>query len=615
MTRSFLFHDPRHQGGPRVLFLVFVFLWIAANIVLRWLNWPLFHGHGAYGWPQPSVTELMLLVSVSVAPAALLLLLLGWAVRRLQTALALMVMAGVVWGLLLVVELDMSWYAMAKSHITWRDVHMFLTEPWEEHFGIRAADIARFTLLMAVHAVVLALAAWVAWRWGGRMAVGGRHGARLVGLGALVLLFSGQAAALWRAEEGDRDQWVSVMDANPLAPGMWRALADSPWLRDPALDTVEAALAGRAPELSLAASASPRTPEVSRDLLLLVVEGWNWRLFDEHTMPFTWALRSRCRYSAEHYATGNSTHYGVLGLLFGDVPYFYRGPETEGVSGSPFVDALNAAGYRTGRIGADLTLHRNLGFYLDNFSEPAVEEPDDWKNLDTAVAALARPGGDFVYLHYGKTHFPYRHDPRFTVFEPEVPEDFDYFSSRLQGLREAVVNRYRNTLRELDAWIERLFEHLPEETVVVITGDHGEEMFEFGRLGHSSALNEAQTRTPWLLCGAGVEVGEWSAVTSHADVMPTLFATLGMAQPAGVRLGRDLWHRPAGSAVIAFNNHTRPPRRFRVVGDGAWLELKAHDGGLRVWRVGPSSEAVLAAAPLLDGAAALRRLWAAAQRR
>ncbi len=610
MTRSFLFHDPRRQGGPRVLFLVFVFLWLAANIVLRWLNWPLFHGHGAYGWPQPTLFELAVLVLVSVAPAALLLLLLGWAVRRLHTVRALTVTAVVVWILLLVVELDMSWYALGKSHITWRDVHMFLTEPWEEHFGIHAADIARFALLMTVHAGVLSLAAWVAWRWGGRMAFGGRHGARLVGLGALVLLFSGQAAALWRAEGGDRDQWVSVVHANPLAPGLWRVLADSSWLRDPALDAVEAALAERDGELP-AAVAQGQVSAGMGDLLLLVVEGWNWRLFDEHTMPFTWGLKDRCRYAGHHYATGNSTHYGVLGLLFGDVPYFYRGPQTEGVSGSPFVDALNAAGYRTQRIGADLTLHRNLGFYLDNFSEPAVEESDDWKNLDTALAALARSGGDFVYLHYGKTHFPYRHDPRYTVFEPEVPENFDYFSSRLQGLREAVVNRYRNTLRELDAWIERLFQHLPEETLVVIVGDHGEEMFEFGRLGHSSALNEAQTRTPWLLCGAGVERGVWGGVSSHADVMPTVFATLGMAQPAGARLGRDLWHRPAGSAVIAFNNHTRPPVRFRVVGEGSWLELKVQDGGLRVWRVGPSSEAVLAEAPLLDGAAALRRLWSA----
>ncbi len=597
-------HDPGAQH-PLHLFLILTFLWLAANIVLRWINWPLFHGHGAYGWPQPPWWKLVLLVAASIAPAGLLTWLLGAALHRLRTPRSLIIAWAVLCLLVLVVELDMSWYAMAKTHITGRDVHMFLTESWSEHFGIRPGDVLRFAALMGVHALALGVAAWGAWRWHRRIALPWRPLVRGGLFLSLALLLVGQVAALVNAADGDKDQWVSVVQANPLAPGLWHVAAESDWMRDAALDELEARLTGDAP-------LPPPPPPVGlapgADLLLVTVEGWNFNQFNARTMPFTWAHKDRCRYAERHFATGNATHYGVLGLLFGSPPYFYRGPETEGISGSPFVTALNAAGYRTRRIGADLSIHRNLGLYLENFSEPAIEQPDDDKNLEAALEALRRPGKDFVYLHYLKTHFPYRHAPEFTVFTPEVPDSFDYFTPDLDRYREAVVNRYRNTLRELDAWLEHLFESLPPGTVVAVTGDHSEEMFENGRLGHSSALNEAQTRTPMLLCGPGVTPGVWQATTSHADVFPTLFSALGLPQPPGERLGRDLWQQPAGAAAIAFNNHTRRPQRYRVVGESAWVELRLKDDHLRPWRVDPSVQAVEAEAPLMDLAARLVHL-------
>ncbi len=590
---------------PLALFLTLAFLWLGANIVLRWVNWPLFHGHGVYGWPQPPWWELAFLVAANIAPAALLAILVGAALRRVAPSRSLVIAWAVLFLLILVVELDMSWYAMAKTHITWRDVHMFLTEPWSEHFGIRPRDVLRFAALMGVHALTLGAATWVAWRWHRRIALPWRPLVRGGLFLSLALLMVGQVAALVNAADGDKDQWVSVVQANPLAPGWWHVAAESDWMRDAALDELEARLAGDAP-------LPPPPPPVGlapgADLLLVTVEGWNHNQFNARTMPFTWAQKDRCRYAERHFSTGNATHYGVLGLLFGSPPYFYRGPETEGVTGSPFVTALDGAGYRTRRIGADLTIHRNLGLYLENFSEPPLEQPDDDKNLEAALQALRRPGKDFVYLHYLKTHFPYRHAPEFTVFTPEVPESFDYFTPDLDRYREAVVNRYRNTLRELDAWLERLFESVPAGTVVAITGDHGEEMFENGRLGHSSALNEAQTRTPLLVCGPGVTPGVWETTTSHADIFPTLFSALGLPQPPGERLGRDLWQRPGGAAVTAFNNHTRQPRRYRVVGEAAWVELRPKDGRLRPWRADPSVQAVREEAPLMEMTAHLVRL-------
>src|SRR5207253_9104583 len=64
-------------------------------------------------------------------------------------------------------------------------------------------------------------------------------------------------------------------------------------------------------------------------------------------------------------------------------------------------------------------------------------------------------------------------------------------------------------------------------TIVIITGDHGEEFFQQGRLGHCSSLNIHQTMTPCLVFIPGVEAADITFVTSHADIMPTIADALG----------------------------------------------------------------------------------------
>src|SRR6202011_3233654 len=112
----------------------------------------------------------------------------------------------------------------------------------------------------------------------------------------------------------------------------------------------------------------------------------------------------------------------------------------------------------------------------------------------------------FLLLFYYNTHWPYLHPPACALYQPEVPADFDFTTWNLLDYREGIENRYRNALGEFDAWLQDILKGIDlENTIVVVTGDHGEEMFETGRLGHASTLNEAQTHTPCLIHVPGVE--------------------------------------------------------------------------------------------------------------
>jgi uncharacterized protein len=61
----------------------------------------------------------------------------------------------------------------------------------------------------------------------------------------------------------------------------------------------------------------------------------------------------------------------------------------------------------------------------------------------------------------------------------------------------------------------------------VFTGDHGEEFREKGHVGHGSAVTSEQIHVPLVLLGDDVPRGRFDVVTSHVDVVPTLFSLLG----------------------------------------------------------------------------------------
>ena len=80
----------------------------------------------------------------------------------------------------------------------------------------------------------------------------------------------------------------------------------------------------------------------------------------------------------------------------------------------------------------------------------------------------------------------------------------------------------------MDDWYKKILEKVDlDNTIVIITGDHGEEFFDQGRLGHCSSLNIHQTMTPCLVYIPGVEGADVTFVTSNADIMPTIADALG----------------------------------------------------------------------------------------
>lgn len=116
-----------------------------------------------------------------------------------------------------------------------------------------------------------------------------------------------------------------------------------------------------------------------------------------------------------------------------------------------------------------------------------------------------------------------------------------------------VVNRYLNCLREEDRQLGRLLDalrarKLADDTLVVITGDHGEGFnWPHLSLGHGFRIYQENVNVPCVFWNPRLfSPGQRLAtVGSHIDLAPTITDILGFA-PAGTWQGHSLFdpHRP-----------------------------------------------------------------------
>ena len=68
-------------------------------------------------------------------------------------------------------------------------------------------------------------------------------------------------------------------------------------------------------------------------------------------------------------------------------------------------------------------------------------------------------------------------------------------------------------------------------TLVFITGDHGEEFGELGLFGHDSAFHRYQTQTLMVAHIPGTPPQRIQRLTSHIDVPPTILTYMGVENP------------------------------------------------------------------------------------
>lgn len=137
-----------------------------------------------------------------------------------------------------------------------------------------------------------------------------------------------------------------------------------------------------------------------------------------------------------------------------------------------------------------------------------------------------------TFLFFESPHANYNF-PQESVIKPDYLPDFSYASMNLQRDIGGIYNRYLNAVHHLDSQLARVTEHLEkngllDNTLVVITGDHGEEFMEQGRWGHNSTFVDEQVRVPLVLWCPAVRPSRKACAPATATCWPTLLPLLGV---------------------------------------------------------------------------------------
>jgi arylsulfatase A-like enzyme len=155
----------------------------------------------------------------------------------------------------------------------------------------------------------------------------------------------------------------------------------------------------------------------------------------------------------------------------------------------------------------------------------------------------------------------------------------------------AVRALYDGEVRVFDdlvgGWVGRLEElGLLDETLIIITADHGEELMERGHVGHCSCnlkgtLHDESIRVPLILrYPPGLPRGKVvEEQVSQVDLMPTIFELLGMERP-GFMEGESLIPLIRG-ATSAFREEA-----FAETTPAGWQALQSDDREMFCVRTG-----------------------------
>lgn len=121
------------------------------------------------------------------------------------------------------------------------------------------------------------------------------------------------------------------------------------------------------------------------------------------------------------------------------------------------------------------------------------------------------------------------------------PEDVE----RLRAIYDSAISYQDARLGELVAALQRL--GIYEQTMIVVTADHGEELFEDGRCGHGGSLRETLVRVPLLVhYPARIAPGVVEEGVEQVDVLPTILDAIGGEIPASLQ-GESLAALAAGA--------------------------------------------------------------------
>ncbi len=311
------------------------------------------------------------------------------------------------------------------------------------------------------------------------------------------------------------------------------------------------------------------------NIVILVAESLRWDRLTPEIMPHVWQFAQQGLYFKNHYSSGNGTREGLFGMFYG-------------LYGSYWSSFLHAQQppllmQRVQALNYQLDLRTSALFSYPEFNKTlfasvplaqlheAEEKLTPWQrdqqNASEQIAFLRardkqRPFMSFFFFE--STHARYDFPEQAVIASPYL-KDVNYWGMSRESLKPKIgefKNRYTNAAHWVDQQMGRVLDELRaqgalDNTIVIITGDHGEEFLEKGFWGHNSSFVEEQTHTPMVVWMPQHAHAEIERMTSHLDISPTLLQALGAPEDSSsYSLGLSLLTTQSRPFVVVSDWHS-----------------------------------------------------------
>lgn len=396
--------------------------------------------------------------------------------------------------------------------------------------------------------------------------------------------------------------------------------------------TVFSACTGQRDEAGTAGAPAEAPPAQTRppDIVLVVVD----TLRADHlglygherpTSPNLDALAARGVWFSRAYAQSGWTLPSFTSLFTGLLPHEHR------VGRDPFdpkrygrlpqervtlAELLSQAGYATGAIANNTFLAPefalNQGF--SNYNWVGAANNEHRSASETVTLGMdwlkEQQSPSFLLLHFMEPHADYAPapdvrgtfapvaDPPVTVpFSPNAEQWILWHAGRdapSAEIQDYVRRLYDEEILSVDKAIGALVAQLDAEkrwdhTALIVTADHGEELWDHGGFEHGHTLYGELTRVPLVAAGKVRGSGEVKTVVQHVDLFQGILALAGVPQPPGTH-GADLFSiaaaGPYASPRLAVSeNILYGPEQIAIVDDHYRLDINLMANFGEVWRV------------------------------
>jgi len=330
------------------------------------------------------------------------------------------------------------------------------------------------------------------------------------------------------------------------------------------------------------------------NIIMIVIDAWRYDMLTKDVTPNIYQFSERATSFTNHYSGGNASRFGVFSLLYGVDGFNWLSFLSQRQT-PVLIDELTKLGYDFKILSSTKLTYpefRKTAFVkiqdkiVDELpgTEAKERDPEQAKYFINWLKNRHSDKPFFSFMWFDAPHASNSYPDSYDKFKPSM-KTINYMTVRKRDY-PLIKNSYKNSIYFNDDLVGDIIEYLDKNgylknTIVMFTGDHGQEFYESGFFGHTSAFSIQQSKVPFVMYIPNRQGQKMNYMTSHLDVVPTLMHILNYKNPySDYSNGKDLfdgkghdyivcsgWNDAAmidGKATIVFSTETYNANKFEV---------------------------------------------------